>query len=641
MKKDALPAFFRPQLATLVDAVPQGDDWLHEIKFDGYRVLCRIQNRRATFLTREGNDWTRRFNFLTAAALALPLEKAVLDGEVAALRPDGTTDFQLLQNSLKVDTGADLIYFVFDLLHLDGRNLIDEPLLTRKEILKNLLEQAQERKPRDLIRYSEHWLGAGEKLFEQACERSLEGIISKRSDQPYRSGRSRDWLKIKCVHSQEFVIIGFTDPAGARTGFGALLLGVYEEQTLRYAGRVGTGFTSQTLDDLRSRLDRLRQAVSPLREPPRGMSAKGVHWIKPELVGEVAFTGWTEDGLLRHPSFQGLREDKSARQIRRERTQSVEKTAGAMPSSTRARRRKADLESVEIAGVELTHPNRVLYPEQGITKRELAEYYEKVADRMLPHVSGRPLTLVRCPAGQQGECFYQRNADDGIAPAIRRFPLRAGKSVKHALAIDSVAGLIALVQMGVLEIHAWGSTVKRFERPDQLTFDLDPDAAVPWKMLQQAMGELRSRLAEIGLTGFVKTTGGKGLHVVVPIAPTVDWQRAKTFSRAIAESMVAARPELYVATMSKSKRAGKIFIDYLRNARSASAICAYSTRARAGAPVALPLRWEELKLDPREDHFNIRNVPARLSKLRKHPWDDFAAARRPITAAMRKRLSVE
>ena len=640
-KEDAaLPDFVRPQLATLVDAVPHGDDWLHEIKFDGYRVLCRIENRRVVFLTREGHDWTHRFNFLTGAARALPVRDALLDGEVVALRDDGSSDFQLLQNSLKGTTGADLVYFVFDLLHLDGGNFSDHPLLTRKQALEKMLKKARDGKQRDSIRYSDHSLGAGAALFQQACERALEGIISKRSDQPYRSGRSRDWLKIKCVHSQEFVILGFTDPAGARTGFGALLLGVYDDdETLRYAGRVGTGFTRQTLDELSSRLKKHRQARSPLSEPLTGISAKGVHWIRPDLVGEVAFTGWTHDGLLRHPAFQGLREDKPARQIQRERTQSVAKTANAKP--THRSRRNSDEESIEIAGVKLSHPNRVLYPKQGITKRELAEYYEKIADRMLPHVSARPLTLVRCPGGQQGECFYQRNAGAGTAPALRCSPLRGGKSVKNALVLDSLAGLIELVQMGVLEIHTWGSTAKRIERPDQLTFDFDPDPSVPWKTLRQALGELRALLEDLGLTGFVKTTGGKGVHVVVPIAPTLDWKQAKAFSKAVADSMVATTPELYIATMSKSQRAGKIFIDYLRNARSATAVCAYSTRARAGAPVALPLRWDELRSDPREDHFNIRNVPARLSRLRKDPWEGYESGRRPITAVMRKRLSLK
>lgn len=642
LKKPELPPFLRPQLATLVDAVPQGDEWLHEIKFDGYRVLCRIQNRRAAFLTRAGNDWTDRFDFLTEAALTLPVREAILDGEVVALRDDGSTDFQLLQNSLKGETGADLVYFVFDLLHLDGRSLLDEPLVARKEMLEKLLKANQDSKNRDLIRYSAHSVGGGERLFKQACERSLEGIISKRGDQAYRSGRSLSWLKIKCTQSQEFVIIGFTDPRGSRTAFGALLLGVYDEgETLRYAGRVGTGFTDRTLDELYPRLMKLCQARSPLSQPLTGTSSKGVHWIKPKLVGEVAFTGWTEDGLLRHPSFQGLREDKPARRISRERTQSVKDAASAAASSADNSRPKSDAKGIQIAGITLTHPDRVLYPEQGITKRELAEYYAQIADRILPHVSGRALTLVRCPEGQQGQCFFQRNAEGAISPAIRRLPLHDGKSVKNGLMIDSIDGLIALVQMGVLEIHTWGSTAKKIEQPDRLTFDLDPGPKLSWQVVRQAAYEFRAHLGELGLHGFVKTTGGKGLHIVVPIAPTLHWDRAKAFSKAIAERMVAAAPERYVATMSKAKRVGKIYIDYLRNARSATAICAYSTRARPGAPVALPLRWDELKTDPRDDHFNIRNVAARLRRSRSDPWEDFESAREPINAAKLRLLGVK
>src|SRR5258706_9467214 len=643
-EKVALPQFVPPQLATLVDAVPQGEDWLHEIKFDGYRVLCRIHNRRAVFLTREGHDWTKRFDFLTAAALPLPLRDVLLDGEVVALRADGATDFQLLQNSLNEHTDADLVYFVFDLLHLDGRNLQMEPLLTRKELLEGLLRKDSRDKHRDLLRYSDHSIGAGAGtgLFQQACERSLEGIISKRADQPYRSGRSRDWLKIKCIHSQEFVIIGFTDPAGSRTGFCSLLLGVYDDRkTLRYAGRFGTGFTDRTLSELSPRLKKLSSKQSPLSEPLDRKYSRGVHWIKPELVGEVAFTAWTDDGLLRHPSFQGLREDKPPRRIRRETTQPVEKAGAPAAFAAGRSRRKSAAETREIAGIKLTHPDRVLYPEQGITKRELAEYYAQVAERMLPHVSGRPLTLVRCPEGQQGQCFFQRNGEEGISPAIRLLPMRDGKAKKNALVIDSVDGLISLVQMGVLEIHTWGSTAKTIEQPDRLTFDFDPAPKLTWQVLRQAVSDFRERLNELGLTGFIKTTGGKGLHVVVPIAPSLDSDRAKAFSKALAERMAADAPKLYVATMSKAKRVGKIFIDYLRNGRSATAICAYSTRARPGAPVALPLRWDELKNDLREDHFNIRNVPARLRRMRNDPWDDFDSARRPVSAPMLKHVGLK
>ena len=637
-KKAALPSFVRPQLATLVDTVPQGEEWLHEIKFDGYRILCRIKNRHIAFLTREGNDWTRRFSFLIQPVAALPLRQGLLDGEIVALRDDGTTDFQLLQNSLKGAQEATIVYFVFDLLHLDGYNLMNTPLLARKETLANLLG-AESKSNNDMpVRFSEHWINQGDELFEEACRRSLEGIISKRSDQPYRSGRGRDWLKVKCVKSQEFVICGYTDPAGSRTGLGALLLGVYDDDgKLCYAGRVGTGFTSQTLKDLKSRLSALERQSSPFSEPLSGASARGVHWVKPQLVAEVAFTGWTDDGLLRHPSFQGLREDKPANQIRREKAQPTARVARTGSSSV-APAADSKGESNQIAGVKLSHPDRVLYPEQGITKHELAEYYEKISDWILPHVSGRPLTLVRCPEGHQKQCFYQRNAEDSIPAEIRRLRIREGKSMKNRLVIDSLAGLIALVQMGVLEIHTWGSREGKIEQPDRLTFDLDPDPSLAWKTLHQAAGEVRDRLSRLGLGAFVKTTGGKGLHIVVPITPKHDWNQVKAFSKAFAESMVDDSPNLYVATMSKTKRAGKIFIDYLRNGRTATAVCAYSTRARAGAPVSLPLRWDELTSDLRSDHFNIRNVRQRLARLRQDPWHDYEAARRPITKAMQKQL---
>jgi bifunctional non-homologous end joining protein LigD len=634
-EKSALPQFIRPQLATLVDSVPQGETWLHEIKFDGYRTLCRIEDGRVSFLTREGNDWTPQFAFLIDAAAALPVRQALLDGEVAALRENGVSDFQLLQNSLKGGRGAAIVYFVFDLLHLDGFNLANVPLLLRKERLAKLLANIphDEQSP---IRYSEHWIGRGNELFHEACRRSLEGVISKRIDQPYRSGRGRDWLKTKCVMSQEFVICGYTDPGGSRTGFGALLLGVYDDNgKLRYAGRVGTGFSGQTLGELKSRLSSIPHA-SPFSAPLTGAESKGVHWVKPELVGEVAFTGWTSDGLLRHPSFQGLREDKPAAHVTRERAMPAAKAMpGAAASVNASSDRKVHV--TEIAGVKLSHPDRVLYPEQGITKLALAAYYEKIADWILPHVSGRPLTLVRCPQGHQKQCFYQRNVEDGAPLQIRSVQIRDSRTKMNCAVVESLAGLIALVQMGVLEIHTWGSRVQSLERPDQLTFDLDPDPALSWKVLRSAAEELRERLSGHGLGVFLKTTGGKGLHVVVPIAPQSGWDRAKAFAKSIAESMAQDAPELYVATMSKSRRAGKIFIDYLRNARTATAVCAYSTRARSGAPVSMPLGWDELSRDVRSDHFTIASAPGRLARLRRDPWHDYEAARRPIERASMKR----
>jgi bifunctional non-homologous end joining protein LigD len=626
-KSAKLPDFVPPQLATLVDSVPAGDEWLHEIKFDGYRILCRIDNGRVSLLTREAQDWTHRFQTVAATANKLPVHQALLDGEVVALEDDGTTNFQRLQNSLNQSAAANIVYFAFDLLYLDGYDLTRSPLLSRKKLLERFVIKNLGNGPAATIRYSEHWLGQGKALFEKACQMGLEGIIAKRADQPHRSGRSRDWLKIKSLQSQEFVIGGFTDPAGSRVGFGALLLGVYDEdKTLRYAGRVGTGFNDKLLRDLRTRLGKLIHSSPPFVKPPAGREAKGAHWVKPELVGEVAFTGWTRDGVLRHPSFKGLREDKPANKIQRETATPAPKPASSHSNGAH-----------EIAGIKLTHPDRILYPEQGITKGDLARYYEEIADWILPHVEGRPLTLVRCPEGHKKQCFYQRHSRESLAPAIHSVPIKEKGSAVPYLYIDSLSGLIALVQIGVLELHTWGSRKERIEQPDRLIFDLDPDPSVPWQALKEAAQRLRSRLADAGLAAFLKTTGGKGLHVVVPIVPKENWEFAKKFSKGVADGIVREAPEKYIATMSKAKRKGKIFIDYLRNARTATAICAYSTRARAGAPVSVPLDWEELSEDVRTK-FTIRNVPQRLGRHHKDPWEGYEAARATITAAMMKRL---
>jgi bifunctional non-homologous end joining protein LigD len=619
-RKSKLPAFVRPQLAILVDSVPQGDEWVHEIKFDGYRVLCRIDKGRVTFLTREGQDWTRRFGSLVDAAKLLPVDQAFLDGEVVALEENGTTNFQLLQNSLRQNDTATLVYFVFDLLYLDGRNLIRSPLRDRKKLLERILKPKRTSKTPGPLRYSEHCIGQGEELYQESCRKGLEGIVSKKADQPYRSGRGHDWLKIKCSRNQEFVIGGFTEPAGSRSGLGALLVGVHDEQgNLLYAGKVGTGFTRQSLNDLRSRLDSLQRKSPPFINPPKGSEARGVHWVEPKLVGAVAFAEWTTDNLLRHPSFQGLREDKPAMEVTRE-NMSHQNNSSASSSQG----------NVEIAGIKLTHPDRVLYPEQGITKLALAHYYEQVADWMIPHLKGRPLTLVRCPEGIKKQCFYQRHVTESLREPIRSIPVREGRSKVSYVSVDSTPGLIALVQMGVLEIHTWGSRRDRLEQPDRLIFDLDPDPALSWQRIKAAAETLRDRMSGLGFSAFVKTTGGKGLHVVVPITPKQDWEAVKLFAKRVAEDVVREAPQLYTATMSKSKRQKKIYIDYLRNARTATAVCAYSTRARANAPVSVPLHWHELATDVRGEYFTIRNVPQRLARQRTDPWEGYEKARRPI-----------
>ena len=450
-RKSKLPTFVRPQLATLVDSVPQGDEWLHEIKFDGYRILCRIDNKRAKFLTREAQDWTARLGALVEAAQGLPVHQAFLDGEVVALESNGTTNFQLLQNSLRQNSTATLVYFVFDLLYLDGWDFTRSSLQDRKKILETILKPKRAKKAPNSLRHSEHWIGQGDELYQESCRKGLEGIISKKADQPYRSGRSRDWLKVKCSKNQEFVIGGFTEPTGSRSGLGALLVGVHDEQgKLRYAGRVGTGFTQKSLQELRSRLNALVRKSSPFINPPEGADARGVHWVEPKLVGAVAFAEWTTDNLLRHPSFQGLREDKPAAQVTREKVSQQKKSPATRSQG-----------NVEVAGIKLTHPDRVLYPGQGITKLELARYYEQVADWMIPHVKDRPLTLVRCPEGHRKQCFYQRHVTDSTGDPIRSIRVKEGRSIASYISVDSTPGLIALVQMGVLEIHTWGSRQDR------------------------------------------------------------------------------------------------------------------------------------------------------------------------------------
>jgi len=459
---------------------------------------------------------------------------------------------------------------------------------------------------------------------------SLEGIVSKRRDAPYRSGRTKDWLTVKCLNRPEFVIAGFTEPEGGRSGFGALVLGVHEKDgTLRHVGRVGTGFTAATLEDLHARMKRIERTSSPFERPPKGRAAKGVHWVDPKLVAEVAFSGWTDDGILRQSRFEGLREDKPSREVVLER-----------PASS-----KSPADSREVAGVKLTHPEKILYPDQGITKRDLARYYESIADWILPHVVGRPLSLVRCPEGQGKTCFYQKHAHQGTPEVVRRVQIKEGtgtvEGVGTYLYIDDLPGLVSLAQMGVLEVHPWGSRVDTLEKPDRMTLDRDPAPDVPWSRMLETALTLRGRLRELGLESFVKTTGGKGLHIVAPLQARQTWDELKEFSRAIAEEFVRAAPQWFVATMTKSKRTGKIFLDFFRNTRGATAVAAYSTRSRPGAPVSIPVSWEELPRVTSGDQFTLATVPARLERLGADPWKGFLQVRQSITASMRRSVGMK
>ncbi len=610
----AMPEDVKPQLATLVPAVPESEDWLHEIKYDGYRLLVH-KERSTRLLTRNHKDWTHKFADLAAAFDTLP--PCILDGELVYLDRDGVSRFEGLQQALQAETTQSLILYLFDLIYFNGYDLRQAPQRERKQYLEAVVRLISH----PAVRYSEHIEGRGEQVLRQACEHGLEGIISKEANGRYRSARSRQWLKIKCNRRQEFVVAGFTAGAGSRQGFGALLLGFYEGGRLMYAGKVGTGFDTQTLNSLRKELDAIKRKRSALSE---SITEPGAVWVKPLLVAEIEFTEWTSANRLRHPVFLGLRRDKDARDVVRE-VPEVFRRAGPPESAAQAQ-------------IEISHPDKVLYPRTGITKQELAEYYVKVAQHMLPYVAGRPLSLVRCPHGHTGHCFFQKHPSEGFGAAVQlvEIPEKSGSGT-YAY-VEDVAGLIELVQMGTLEIHAWGSSIRQLEKPDLLVFDLDPDEGVSWNEVKDSALYLKDVLEDLGLVSFLRTTGGKGLHLVVPVTRRQDWDDAKAFCKAVAEFAVTRQPERYIATASKAQRKNKIFIDYLRNGRGSTSVCSYSTRSRDGAPVAMPLRWPELKTLKSSQAFTVRTIDRRLSGLAADPWEGFFDLRQSITKRMWNKL---
>ncbi|MEX0716676.1 MAG: DNA ligase D [Planctomycetaceae bacterium] len=646
-KKARPPRTLQPELATLAPHAPEGDDWLHELKFDGYRLLAFVEDGRVRLLTRRGNDWTDRFPTVAAAVGELPINHAILDGEVVALRSDGTTDFQKLQNWMRQGKDERLAYFVFDLPHCGGYDLRQTPLERRKELLARLILAARADES-GVLRYSDHIRGHGAGVLSHSCRAAMEGIVSKRADSPYRTRRTRDWLKVKCLNRQEFVVGGFTKPSGSRVGFGALLLGVYaktdssksESKRLVYCGRVGTGFDNASLRALASELKKLTTRDCPFHDPPAEAKRGGVTWVEPRLVAEVEFGEWTGDGLLRHPSFQGLREDKPPEDIVREepvreasrktgaKKKTSAKTTGAKPQAAR------DSADAEVAGVRLSNPDRVFYPDQAITKLDLARYYESVAEWVLPHVADRPLTLVRCPRGRQAHCFYQKHLTEAMPDTLRGVEIKEKNEASMYVVVDDLPGLISLVQLGALELHPWGARADDVERPDRLVFDLDPGEGTDWTDVVRGARDVKERLDDLGLESFLRTTGGKGLHVVVPIVRRTNWDDAKEFARDIAEGLARDFPDRYLATMSKAKRKGKVFVDYLRNGRGATAIASYSTRARPGAPVATPLRWDELSDDRSPQGYTVHELPRRLKALKADPWEEFFDVKQSITKAM-------
>jgi bifunctional non-homologous end joining protein LigD len=631
-----MPEMIYPQLATLVEEPPEGDGWLHEIKLDGYRVLARMENKQTVLYTRRGNDWTGTFAPIAKAVSELPAKTLWLDGEVVVIKPDGTSRFQDLQDALSLGRDTELSYYIFDLMYLDGQDLRDVELIERKKILEGLLGSTGG--PKGPLFYNDHVLGSGRAFFDNACEFRLEGIVSKAANSIYASARTKTWLKIKCGLRQEFAIGGYTEPGGSRTGFGALLLGVYDtEGRLRFKGRVGTGFNQKTLEEISTRLKNLEIKEPPFIDPPTGAGAKGAHWVKPEMVGEVRFSELTNDGILRQPAFLGLREDKPPRQVVLESPEPPREAHNEIDTEPEA----APPAGKEMGGVFLTNTDRVLYPAQGLTKGDLWQYYKLVGKLIIPHVAGRPLTLVRCPDGRHEDCFFQKHANETVPKVLEKIEVKEGGGIESYMVVDSMTGLAALVQMGVLEIHTWNSRKEKLEYPDRFVMDIDPDPAVAWDKVAEAAVLLRERLRQLGLTSFLKTTGGKGLHVVVPLAAKQDWEEVKAFTKALAEDMVRRAPDAFTSKMTKARRVGRIFVDYMRNIRGATAVEVYSTRAKPQAPVSAPIEWRELAGGVRSDSFNIRNMPARIKNLKRDPWEGFFDTRQSITNAAKKKLGMD
>jgi bifunctional non-homologous end joining protein LigD len=608
-KRAALPKFVAPMLPTLVDAPPSGAGWVHEIKFDGYRIEAVLDSGKVILRTRKGLDWTDRFPSVARAVAELPAKKCLIDGEVLVEDENGISDFSALQNALKEGKTQGLIYHVFDILHLDGFDLTKVPLIERKDLLGSLLKAGDADRT---LRFSEHFGENGDLMLQHICRLGAEGIVSKRRDSPYRPGRTTDWTKSKCANRQEFVVVGYVPSTTARRAIGSLVLGYYDKGKLVHAGRVGTGFSNKVAADLFAELERERIPKPPVATPLPAEARRNVVWIKPTRVAEVEFRGWTTDGNLRQASFKGLREDKDPKEIVREKAVAVPLDAPA-------------------SSVKLTHPDRVLWPDVGITKQGLADYYAMVWPWIEKHIVGRPLVLVRCPTGFVQGCFFQKHAWAGTDEHILQ--IHDPHEKLPILGIDSFDGLIALVQSAALEIHPWGSRSNDLDHPDRLIFDLDPGEGISFPDLIAGAREVRQRLAKAKLESFVKTTGGKGLHVVAPIEARATWDAAKNFCRAVAEAMERDTPQRFTATVAKKARSGHIYVDYLRNARGATAVAAYSTRARASAGISTPLAWDELEATSSASQFTLGNFGKRLQHLAGDPWTGFFEIRQALPAA--------
>jgi bifunctional non-homologous end joining protein LigD len=636
----ALPDFVPPSLATLRETPPAGEGWVHEIKLDGYRMQARLDHGKVKLLTRKGLNWTDRFPNIAADVSKLPAATALIDGEIVVLNEQGVSDFAMLQDALKNGERERFRYYVFDLLHLDGENLTGKLLIERKAALKGLMDDA--RKPGAII-YSEHFEEDGAVVWQQACRMRLEGIVSKRADAAYRPGRSESFIKIKCATEQEFVVGGYSPSTAMPRAIGALVAGYFKDGRLVYAGRIGTGYTHATARDLWKQLHPLEVDGPPFDEIPAAeRRRRDVHWVEPKMVIESHFRGWTGDNLVRQAAFKGVREDRPPKEVTREIP--ADRTRGqvaAEASKTMAKRsppvvkarapakskgsRTSDSDAE--GTVHFTHPDRVYWPDAGVTKQDLADYYRTVWTWMAPHLVNRPLSLVRCPEGIAGECFFQKHASAGLMDDKLRSVIDTKK--RQVVAVDDLEGLLSLVQAGVLEVHVRGSCLDQLNLCDRIVFDIDPGPGLAWRDIVAAARDVRERLAAIKLKSFVKLSGGKGVHVVLPVAPT-DWETVKAFVQAFAQAMAADHPDRYVAKMTKSLRKGKIFVDYMRNSLEQTSVAVFSTRAREGAPVSVPVTWEELPRLKSANQFTVLNIGKRLRTLERDPWADIGRLKQKL-----------
>ena len=631
-KVEALPGFVPPQLATAADRPPPGSGWAHEIKFDGYRLQLRVEGGKASLLTRKGLDWTDRFAAIAEAGAALP--DGIYDGEACALNAAGAPDFPALQAALADGDTDALVFFVFDVLFAGGEDLRPLPLDERKARLKVLADELPKAAAQH-IRYVDHFVTAGQAVLDSACRMHLEGIVSKRLDAAYRSGRTETWLKAKCRAGHEVVIGGWSGEGGQVR---SLLVGAERDGRLVYLGRVGTGFGRDTVARLAPKLKAVEAVASPFSGANAPRNEADLHWTRPELVAEIEYGGWTQAGILRQASFKGLREDKPAQEVTAVEPEPAERAELKQPAPKSRSVAKTAAKDATVMGVAISHPDKAIWPDDGegrpVTKLELARYYEAVGEWMMPHLKGRPCSIIRAPDGIDKELFFQRHGMKGTSSLLELVTVSGDR--QPYLEIDRIEGLAAVAQVAAAELHPWNCAPFKPATPGRLVFDLDPAPDVGFDAVIEAAREIRDRLEDLGLVAFCKTTGGKGLHVVTPLAPEEDleWPEAKAFAQGVCRQLADEQPDRYLLNMSKSQRNGRIFLDYLRNDRMSTAVAPLSPRARPGAPVSFPLTWSQVKkgLDPKR--YNLRTAPALLTETT--AWRDYDASARPLRGASRR-----